>query len=933
MATWVQRVLTAIAVVALWSGPSFAQSATSIAGTVRDASGAVLPGVTVEVSSPALIERMRTTTTNDTGQYRVIDLRPGTYEVVFTLPGFNTVKREGIILTTDFTALINIELKVGDLEETLTVTGASPVVDVQNAQVQQQITRETLDLLPTGRSAWSLAKVLPGITSSGTDVGGSGGFQSLTVNVHGSKGDNVYQIDGMTVQSGIGNGTAPQYYNDGQFEEYTYTTSAIPAEVAYGGVRIQMTSRDGGNEFKGYGLGQYAKWQSDNYSSELQAAGLRTPDQTIRIWDTQASLGGPIMRDKLWFFFTNRYNGGDFLIGNSFYINPAQCTDLERPYNCQGIDDNWIQSAVGRVTYQATPRNKIAAFYSRENKFRGHREIAAGVSPEATTPQVTNLSYAAQLKWTAPLTNRFMLDVGVSQYYLSYDFMYQDNVLPNAVAKTDLTLQTTWGARPGGFFTRGGYKRYYMANAAYVTGSHNLKAGIQYNHATEYSFYDVRLGHVVQQYRTGVPSSVLADNTPVNNEPGHDEFGAFIQDSWTIDRLTVSGGLRFDWFHPWVGEQVAPAGRWVPERHFDAINDLVAFTNVSPRISSTYDLFGDGRTAVKFSFGQYIAIQGNTAADNYNPLGVVTNQRTWTDRNGDDIAQNDEIGPSTVSNFGTRPPRFQSPDLGRPRNYEIAGSIQREIMPRLQVGFGFFRRTFLDIYAQDNTLVSPSDYTPLQIADPRGNGQSITIYNLSPSKLGQTNPVDYNSAENREWWNGIEISGNGRIGQTGRIFSGITMGANSQNLCEVDDPNQLRYCERSAKWLPQYKLGGSVTIPWDIYASGTFSSFPGAALPITYVVNRTVVPTLTQTSITVPLDDPARPDRYADRQNQLDLRFAKKFAYSSRAGRYVNVQFDLFNAFNVAPVLSYVTSYGPTVYQPRTIMQGRLMQFGAQIYF
>jgi hypothetical protein len=926
-----QRILTAMAIVAVASSPALAQSATSIAGAVRDASGAVLPGVTVEVASPALIEKVRTTTTGDSGQYRVIDLRPGTYEVTFTLPGFNTVRREGVILTTDFTALVNIEMKVGDLAETLTVTGASPVVDVQNAQVQQQITRDTLDLLPTGRSAWSLAKVLPGITSSGTDVGGSGGFQSLTVNVHGSKGDNVYQIDGMTVQSGIGNGTAPQYYNDGQFEEYTYTTSAIPAEVAYGGVRIQMTSRDGGNDFKGYGLAQYAKWQTNNYRSDLQAAGLRTPDRTIRIWDTQASLGGPIMRDKLWFFFTNRYNGGDFLIGNSFYRDPAQCTELERPYNCQGIDDNWIESAVGRVTYQATPRNKIAGFYSRENKFRGHREIAAGVSPEATTPQVTNLSYSAQVKWTAPLTDRFMLDVGVSQYYLSYDFMYQDNVAPNAVAKTDLTLQTTWGARPGGFFTRGGYKRYHMANAAYVTGSHNLKAGIQYNHATEYSFYDVRLGHVVQQYRNGVPASVLVDNTPVNNKPGHDEFGAFIQDAWTIERLTLNGGIRFDWFHPWVGEQVAPAGRWVPERRFAAINDLVSFTNVSPRVSATYDLFGDGRTAVKASFGQYIAIQGNTAADNYNPLGVVTNQRTWTDRNGDDIAQNDEIGPSTVSNFGTRAPRFQSPDLGRPRNFELAGSIQREIIPRMQVGFGFFRRTFLDIYAQDNTLVGPSDYTPLQIADPRGNGQSITIYNLAPGKLGQTNPVDFNSKENREWWNGVELSGNGRLGDTARIFSGITMGANSHNLCEVDDPNQLRFCERSARWLPQYKLGGSLMMPWDIYASGTFSSFPGAVLPVTYVVNRTVVPTLTQTSITVPLDNPSRPDRYADRQNQLDLRFAKRIPMIGRPGRYINVQLDLFNALNVAPMLSAVTSYGPTVYQPRTIMQGRLLQLGAQI--
>jgi hypothetical protein len=933
MAMWKQRVLTAIAGALLCSASASAQSATSITGTVRDASGGVLPGVTVEVASPALIERVRTTTTGENGQYRIIDLRPGTYDVTFALAGFNTVKREGVVLTTDFTAQVNIEMKVGAIEETLTVTGYSPVVDVQNAQVQQQITRETLDLLPTGRSAWSLAKVLPGITASGTDVGGSGGFQSLTVNVHGSKGDNVYQVDGMTVQSGIGNGTAPQYYNDGQFEEYTYTTSAIPAEVAYGGVRIQMTSRDGGNQFKGYGLGQYAKWQTDNYSSELASAGLRTPDSTIKIWDTQASLGGPIMRDKLWFFVTNRYNGGDFLIGNSSYRDPAQCTDLERPYNCQGVDDNWIESAVGRLTYQATPKNKIAGFYSKENKYRGHREIAAGVSPEATTPQVTNLSYSAQVKWTAPLSDRFLIDVGVSQYYLSYDFKYQDNVLPNAVAKTDLTLQQTWGARPGGFFTRGGYKRYYMGNMAYVTGTHNFKAGIQYNHATEYSFYDVRRGHVVQQYRNGVPASVLVDNTPVNNKPGHDEFGAFVQDNWTMDRLTISPGVRFDWFHPWVAKQVAPAGRWVPERTFDAINDLLAFTNVSPRVSAVYDVFGDGKTAVKVNFGQYIAIQGNTAADNYNPSGVLTNQRTWTDRNGDDIAQDNEIGPSTVSNFGTRAPRFQGDTLGRPKNYEFSGSIQREILPRIQLGLGFFRRTFLDIYAQDNTLVGASDYTPLTIADPRGNGQTITIYNLSPTKLGQTNPVDNNSKANREWWNGVELSGNGRIGDSSRVYAGITMGASSQNLCEVDDPNQLRYCERSAKWLPQYKLGGSMTLPWGVYASGTFSSFPGAALPVTYVVNRTVVPTLTQTSITVNLDNPSRPDRYADRQNQLDIRFAKRIPLGAKANRYLNAQFDVFNALNVAPILSTITSFGPTVYQPRTIMQGRLAQFGIQLYF
>ena len=268
---------------AAWSVRAAAQSASGIAGTVTDTSGAALPGVTIEASSPALIERTRSATTDERGRYSITNLQPGTYLVSFTLPGFNVHKRDGIELTTNFTAQVNAELGVGTLEETVTVTGASPVVDVQSAHVQQQLTRETLDALPTGRSAWAIGSLLPGITSSGVDVGGSSGFQSLTLFVHGSKGDNVYQINGMTVQSGIGNGTAAQYYNDGMFEEYTYTTSAIPAEVAYGGVRIQMTGKQGSNAFRGTGLVQIAPWQSDNFSNALRDAGLRNADRTLRL--------------------------------------------------------------------------------------------------------------------------------------------------------------------------------------------------------------------------------------------------------------------------------------------------------------------------------------------------------------------------------------------------------------------------------------------------------------------------------------------------------------------------------------------------------------------------------------------------------------------------------------------------------------------------
>jgi len=371
----------------LWTLPAAAQQGSGIAGFVRDDTGAMMPGVMVEASSPALIEKVRTAVSDGSGQYRIVNLLPGTYTITFTLPGFGTYKREGIELTTNFTAQVNAEMKIGTLEESVTVSGSSPMVDVQSAAVAQQVTREVLDAIPTGRSVQAVGKLLPGITTSGgerggVDVGGTAGFQAVTLNSHGSHGDNVYQIDGMTVQSGIGNGTSPQYYNEDQFQEYTYTTSAIPAEVAYGGVRIQMTSKEGGNAFHGHGLAQIEPWQSDNYSTELQKAGLKVPDGVIKLWDTSGSLGGPILKDKLWFFTTHRYNGGDFLVGNSFYHDPAVCeqygTDAEKAHNCQGIDDNYELSNIGRLTWQATKANKIAGFYSKENKQRGHRELAAG---------------------------------------------------------------------------------------------------------------------------------------------------------------------------------------------------------------------------------------------------------------------------------------------------------------------------------------------------------------------------------------------------------------------------------------------------------------------------------------------------------------------------------------------------------------------------
>lgn len=955
----VRRTAAFLVLVVLSALPAFAQQGSGIAGIIKDDSGAVMPGVTVEASSPALIEKVRSAVTDGSGQYRIINLVPGTYTVTFTLPGFSTLKREGVELTTNFTATVNGELKVGSLEESITVSGSAPLVDVQSAAVSQQVTRETLDAIPTGRSVQAVGKILPGITTSGgerggVDVGGTAGFQSVTLNSHGSRGDNVYQIDGMTVQSGIGNGTSPQYYNEGQFEEYTYTSSGIPAEVAFGGVRIQMTSKEGGNAFHGTALAQIEPWQSNNFTDALKNAGLRVPDAVLKLWDSSFSLGGPVIKDKLWFFTTHRLNGGDFLVGNSFYRDQAVCdqygTKKEKANACQGVDDNYELSNIGRLTYQATPKNKIAGFYSKENKQRGHRELAAGVSPESSTPQDMRLSYSAAIKWTAPLTNKLLWDAGVSQYYLGYTFEYQDGAqFYNNIGYQDTVLSTRWGARPGGLFRRNNWKRYYSASLAYVTGAHAIKGGVQLNHATEYSYYNVDPWHMVAVLRNGVPTSVTVDNTTVNNRPGHDEAAFFLQDQWTVKRLTINPGIRFDWFHPWVGAQDAAANPWVPARQFAAIDDMLAFKNWAPRFSAIYDVFGNGKTAVKANVSKYISILGNGQADLYNPLGVQTDSRTWTDRNGDLFPQYSEVGPSTISNFGTRAPRLQDPNVEREKQLEYSASLQHQLTNKVALTAGYYHRTFYDLNQTVNTLVNPeTDYTPVKIADPRGNGQTITIYNLLPSKFGQTNFVDSTSTKNRAYWDGIDLSAQGNLMKGSRVYGGVSLGGRSQDMCDIVDPNFTgslaspvygkTFCKQDEPWRPMYKLGGTLPLPFDTQMSGSFSSFPGNSESLTYNVSKAVFAaaapgqTLTQTSVTVLLDEPFNPDRYYDRVTQLDLRFAKKVMLPG--AKRLMLQFDIFNATNGNPVLAAVTSYSAaTAYRPNTIMQGRLFQLGGQFFF
>jgi Carboxypeptidase regulatory-like domain len=282
--------------------PAVVSAQSSFTGTVRDTSGAVLPGVTVEAASPALIEKSKSVVTDENGTYRLVDLRPGVYSLTFSLAGFSTVRREGIELSSDFTMTLNTELKVGALEETLTVSGSTPVVDVQSTTRSQVLSRDVLDAVPTGRTIQGMGQLITGISLNVPDVGGSRAMQQTYMSAHGmGSSQTTVAVDGLMVNGLDGDGAVQNYFNSSMSQEMVYTTSGASADVSGGGVRLNMIPKDGGNTLNGsfFAGFQDKSFQTDNLTDELKQRGLSSADGIDRLSNFEASIGGPIRKDKV----------------------------------------------------------------------------------------------------------------------------------------------------------------------------------------------------------------------------------------------------------------------------------------------------------------------------------------------------------------------------------------------------------------------------------------------------------------------------------------------------------------------------------------------------------------------------------------------------------------------------------------------------------
>jgi hypothetical protein len=656
-----------------------------------------------------------------------------------------------------------------------------------------------------------------------------------------------------------------------------------------------------------------------------------------------------VLKNKLWFFSSFRNWANNNYIANAFNADGSRAKDTYHLYD-----------STDRVTWQLSAKNKVSVLYDLSHKNQASRGFGPGYQLDAAYVSKTPTPPTGDtvVKWTTTMSNKMLVEVGYSQNIFRLTGTYEPGVVLQSqtsacyfqglgcgtIAQHDLVLGTFTAAYAGGETYNHAFTSNVNASVSYVTGSHSFKIGEQFTKGLAAAGTVDQNGDLVQQYANGVPVSVLVYNTPTNAQTNLAyNWVLYAQDSWTTGRLTFNPGLRFNDQRDAFPEQTAAAGRFVTARDFAAISGVAHWVNVNPRVGAVYDLFGNGKTAIKVSEGSYPTFDHTSTAAQFNPMtavggtgSAVTDLRTWKDLNGDGIAENNEIGPSTNSAFGQVASVHVDPHLKQPYSWITNIGVQQQLKPGTALSVTYVRRDYRRLVWQTNLDAPFSNFNLITIPDPRGNGQTIPVYSLMPQYFGQVNEYDTNSTTNKRSYNGVDISLTSRFGNGGTVIVSTSTGHTVTNYCQVEDPNNLRFCNQTQIHIPYltgFRILGNYPLPYGFRVSGVFQSTPGGAagipdLPTNYVVTRVIVPTLTQASVTVRLNQPGT--QLYPQINQLDFGVSRDI----KTGRLSwQPKVEVANALNINPVLTQVTSFGPALGTPQTILAPRLVRLYITVKF
>lgn len=951
--------ITVVAILASWPGaaPVSAQSATNsagIEGRIIDESGGALPGVGVSISSPALQARQLEAVSDENGRYRFTTLPGGQYIATFTLTGFRTIVRQGLRLDAGFVATVDIRMPLGTVEETLTVVGESPLVDVRSTTEATNIKKELMETIPTSRAYADVGKLAPGVRLAGLpDVGGSatGGQRGNLVSYGSNAGGQTLMLDGVNTDGTGG------YFDFGAIEEMIVRPGGNDAEIPTSGMAFQIITRSGGNQFHGDGLAtwQGQKLQSNNVDDELRSKGVTGGNPMDHYYDLNGSLGGRIIRDRLWFFGSGRrkeysqlplgYAGAPGPDGVYFTADDEQGTEADRESN-------------GVAKFSGQPGSRHRLSWMNQYGVKATEDRGAGVfRPHEAATDYSLPVHTYKGDWTYTPSNRSVLLASVGRsWYKSLGLPYSD--LPS----TFDTVTQRWGgatvnsvgtgddAAPAGSWSQ---RWQYDANYTYYLpasrlGTHELKVGGSFTREWYQRTQEQRsegrggVGHDYRAfYSNGTPVEVLLYNSPFKSENNVSYQGAFIRDTWRIgDRLTLNVGVRFERYDVFLPAQSKPAGPFATAADYTQI-DLYDWRALSPRAGLSYALTADNRTVIKATYGRFnhaIRPSNTTILRNLNGNEYEATRYRWNDLNANKLFEYpSEVGDFIQTEGGSTTRGIYNPEIEQPRTDEATLRFERQLGASLSARVGYVYKKEFNLYQLVNVARPYSAYNvPITTTDPGRDGVvgtaddagPVTYFDYDPAFRGpqfeRNLTVNQPGYTNR--YNNIELGVDKRLSDGWQLLMSYLATRNNAWIGGVPTTPNAEFFPKNETWDSTFRAAGSYVTPWGLLGSALFEYQSGTA-QARDVLYRTGLRQLSSLTLR---SEPVGARRLPA-VKLLSLRAAKQLHFGN--GQRMTVQFDLFNALNANDATTITTRSGPNYDRITAILPPRVARLGVTYSF